>query len=308
MTKPRGLHPRREKWVGIEKELEKSSSVLEARVRELGERVKELNCLYGFSKLVDQCGDSLKGIFQGIVNLIPPAWQYPGITCARLTVEGVVYQTANFKGTVWKQSAPVVTAGTVVGNLYVGYLEEMPESDEGPFLKEERALLNGLCEEIGRILERAKAREALKLSQAELEQQKTTLAKKNIVLQELLLQIEQEKKQIKDDVAANVENLLLPLVDKLRLHGASRKYVHLLKQNLNRLTSAFGRKISSKKNAMTPKEVEICDMIRSGLSSKEMSALLHISLGTVEIHRVNIRRKLGIANKSINLPSYLQTL
>lgn len=281
---------------------------LRRHIHDLSERIKELNCLYGLSKLVERHGDSLKEIFQGLVGLIPPAWQYPEITCARLEVGNQTFQTGNFKGTIWRQSSDILVFDKPVGALHVFYLEERPESDEGVFLKEERSLINAIGEWLGKVIERQRTQEALKESEAQLQEQKTALAKKNVALQEILAQIELEKKLMRDNIAVNVEALLLPLVEKLRLKGASRKYVRLLKQNLYELTSSFGRKISEKENKLTPKETEICDMIRHGLTCKEMAGLLNIASGTVEVHRINIRKKLGIANKDINLASYLKTL
>ena len=138
--------------------------------------------------------------------------------------------------------------------------------------------------------------------------QKEALEQKNLALSEILGQIEIEKKQIKDDVIANAENLLLPIIQKLRLTGESRKYVQLLRKNLQELTSSFGRKLTEKGAKLTSREVEVCGMIKNGLTSKEIAGLLNISLRTVETHRINIRNKLGIVKKDLNLSSYLKTL
>ncbi len=117
-----------------------------------------------------------------------------------------------------------------------------------------------------------------------------------------------EKNKIKDDILANVDEVLMPILKKLKLKGASRKYTNLLRQNLEDLTSAFGRKISEKRLKLSPREIEICDMIKNGLSSKEISGLLAVSPQTVEKHRKNIREKLGISNKGVNLTTFLQQL
>ena len=69
----------------------------------LGERVKELNCLYLMSELISNDGISLPEILQSIVELIPPAWQYPNFTCARITFNDETYITKNFKETPWMQ-------------------------------------------------------------------------------------------------------------------------------------------------------------------------------------------------------------
>lgn len=135
------------------------------------------------------------------------------------------------------------------------------------------------------------------------------LEEKNTALQEVLKQIEAEKKRIKDNVVSNVENLLLPLLGKLKRRGTpdDRRYVGLLEENLKHLTAAFGVRISEKKWKLTSREKEICSMIRSGLATKEIARLMNISLRTIEIHRRHIRRKLGLTHKKVNLISYLQS-
>jgi DNA-binding CsgD family transcriptional regulator len=106
---------------------------------------------------------------------------------------------------------------------------------------------------------------------------------------------------------ANAENLLLPIIQKLSLKGESLKYVQLLRTNLQELTSSFGKKLTAKESRLTSREIEICNMIRNGITSKEIASLLNISLGTAEKHRNNIRKKLDIVNKDVNLSSVLKT-
>ena len=135
--------------------------------------------------------------------------------------------------------------------------------------------------------------------------QKRVLEKKNIALGEILGQLEIEKKQIKDNVIANAENLLLPIIQKLKLTGEERKYVQLLQKNLEELVSSFGSKLMGNKVKLTTREIEICNMVKNGLTNKEIARLLVISLGTTKRHRNNIRTKLGIINTDTNLASFL---
>ncbi len=134
---------------------------MKQRTNELNERVKELNCLYAISKLIEKPNILLEEILQGIVELIPPAWQYPEITCARLILEGHEFQTENFRDTRWKQIRNIMVHDKRLGTLEVGYLEEMPEHDEGPFLKEEIHLLNMIVERVSTIIEHKKGEEAI---------------------------------------------------------------------------------------------------------------------------------------------------
>ncbi|KKM53085.1 hypothetical protein LCGC14_1554350 [marine sediment metagenome] len=154
-------------------ERKRAEEALGERTHQLGERVKELNCLYGISKLVETPGISLEQILQRTADLIPPSWQYPEVTCARITLDGQEFKTEDFRETPWKQASDIKADGEGIGRVEVRYLEERPESDEGPFLKEERSLINAIAEELGRITERKRAEEALRES----ERRYQTLAK-----------------------------------------------------------------------------------------------------------------------------------
>ncbi len=134
----------------------------EELLHNIGERVKELDCMYNVSKLVEKPGILLEGLFQGVVNFIPPGWHYPEITCARIKYDGKDFKTDNFKLTKWRQSANINVSGENVGIIELCYLKKMPELDEGPFMKEERNLINSLAERLGRVIERIKGEEYLR--------------------------------------------------------------------------------------------------------------------------------------------------
>ena len=133
----------------------------ELLLRELGERVKELNCLYGLARLVEKPNISLEEILEGLVEIMPPTWQYPDITCSRVLLGETEYETDNFRGTEWIQIADIMVFGNKEGSLEVCYLEEMPESYEGPFLAEERDLIDALAERLGRVIERMRGEQQL---------------------------------------------------------------------------------------------------------------------------------------------------
>jgi signal transduction histidine kinase len=126
---------------------------------ELRERVKELTCLYGIAKLVEKSGLSLGEILQGIVKLLPPAWLYPEIASARINLDDLTYSTSNYREGVHKQAAKITVEGLARGTVEVTYSEEKPELDEGPFLKEERSLLDSVAGEIALIIERQQIEE-----------------------------------------------------------------------------------------------------------------------------------------------------
>ena len=151
---------------------------------------------------------------------------------------------------------------------------------------------------------------ALKNSKKALHQQKLALEQKNIALREILEQVGVEKKMIKDDVLSNIEHLLLPILEKIRSEPTytGNPQINLLEKNVRGLASSFGQKISQASLKLTPREIEICNMIKHGLSNKEMAEVSHISVHTIETHRDNIRRKFNLKKKKINLTTYLQSL
>ncbi len=137
---------------------------------------------------------------------------------------------------------------------------------------------------------------------------KEALGNKNIALREMLLQVEAEKMKIQQSVLSNIDELLMPMIRKFEAGHISARNIDLFKKNLEKLTSSFGRNISDRKSNLTLKEIEISNMIRNGMSSKEIADESSLSLLTIEKHRKNIRQKLGISNKDINLASFLKNL
>ena len=150
-------------------ERKKMEDELREKTHDLGERVKELRCLYGISNIVEKPDISLEEIMQGTAEMVPGGWQYPAITCARIIIEGREYVSPKFRETRWKQESKITISGSKAGNLQVYYLEERPESDDGPFLKEERNLIDNIAEWLGRIVERVQANMRAKLAQTAVE-------------------------------------------------------------------------------------------------------------------------------------------
>ncbi len=132
---------------------------------DLAERIKELQAFYKLSKLVERKDITLDELYQKIANILPESWQYPEITYARIVIGNSEFRTKNFMKSKYKQSAPVKVNRSIVGKIDVGYLEERSEKDEGPFLKEERLLIDSIAERLGHITEHKQAEAALKESE-----------------------------------------------------------------------------------------------------------------------------------------------
>jgi len=128
---------------------------------DLAKRVRELDCLYGISHLREKEDTPLEELFQKAVELLPPSWQYSEVACARITLGERKWETENFQEATCRQCADIFVHGELYGAVEVYYLEERPETDEGPFLREERELLDAVAERIGRIFEHSQAKESL---------------------------------------------------------------------------------------------------------------------------------------------------
>jgi hypothetical protein len=135
----------------------------------LQERIKELNCLYDISSFRDATDFSLDAVLQAVIDFIPPAIQHPEITCARLIFGDYEIKTKNFRDTKWKISREIAVTDKWIGTLEVCYLEERPELEEGPFLKEAKNLINAVAENITKIIEREEAEDAIRMHQDHIE-------------------------------------------------------------------------------------------------------------------------------------------
>jgi hypothetical protein len=125
---------------------------LDNLVFELHERAKELNCLYTIEDSLNRSDISMRQAFHTVINAIPPGWHYPNVCKAKLAYGEIVYQTSDFKETKWVIKSEIVVQDKVVGHIAVYYVEEMPQADFGPFLKEEKKLLDTIADRLGHFI------------------------------------------------------------------------------------------------------------------------------------------------------------
>jgi len=176
----------------------------------LSERVKELTALHGVVRLLQDSRVPLDEALQQVVLLLPPAWQYPDIAVARIQIMGVVAITPRFRETPWMQCASLATSAGRQGSLEVGYLEEKPKEHEGPFLAEERNLIDSLADSLSSYLTRREAEEGLRDTHAQLQ----ALSRQLMHLQE------QERRQLAHDLHDEVGQALTAL--KMNLQTMQR--------------------------------------------------------------------------------------
>lgn len=160
------------------------------------------------------------------------------------------------------------------------------------------------------ITNRKQAEDALKARERDLEIKTKNLEEMNAALNVLLKKREEDKKEFEEKVLLNIKQLVEPYVVKLKHSGLDERQkalITIIESNLNDITSAFTFNLSSKHLNMTPSEVKIANLIKQGNTSKEICEILGSSEKVVAFHRQNIRKKLGLLNKKINLKSYLIT-
>ncbi|MDY7010587.1 MAG: PAS domain S-box protein [Planctomycetota bacterium] len=266
----------------------------------LRKRVRELNCLYQITEVVNACGDDIDALLQGIVDILPESCRHPKNACARITFGQKKYATDNFMQSTWNLAADILIAGEKAGVLEVFFLDEKPTTDEILFLKEERSLIDAIAARIGRNIERIQAQQRLIAEQS-------ALYEKNVALREVMAGIQDEKKEFSRRVIGNVEKIIMPMLHTLEheLPQGQRKYLNLLRESIEDITLPFADNLSREFASLTPTEIRICNLIRRGIPTKEIADLHHISPATVNKHREHIRRKLRITNKNINLETYL---
>ena len=127
--------------------------------RALVERVKELTCLHAIARATARRDAELSAILQEVGTLLPPAWQYPDAARARIVLDGQAYGSPDFTDGWPRQSAAIIVRGLPRGTVEVGYAEPRPSADEGPFLREERALIDSVAQELSALVEQRTSEE-----------------------------------------------------------------------------------------------------------------------------------------------------
>jgi PAS domain S-box-containing protein len=149
----------------------------------------------------------------------------------------------------------------------------------------------------------------LEKSQRELKKYSESLEKTNEALKIIIQGIEEQKKEIEEKIAHNLNLTVKPIFDQMRSQDLPETVGFLIRSlefNISNIFTSFGTRLIKDGHRLTPKEVRICEMIRSGLSSKQIGKVLEIATQTVLVHRKNIRKKLGLAKTKQNLASYLK--
>ena len=227
-------------------------------------------------------------------------------------------------GTWVRFTATVIrnAAGAVIGALET--LEDITERKRGEIALqkahdeleqrvEERTVdLLQFSESLKReIVDRKEAELKLRKRERELKRKTGSLQEVNTAMKVLLDQREQDRREVEEMILSNVKELLAPYLDKLKktkLSDVQLAHVRVLETNLDNIVSPFLKNLHSQHRNLTPKEIRVASLIKEGRTTKEIAALLGMSVAAVEFHRNNIRKKLGLRNKKANLISHLASM
>ena len=158
------------------------------------------------------------------------------------------------------------------------------------------------------ITKRIKAEKELRKSEAELKDKTIDLGEFNTALKVLLKRREEDKSELEKKVLFSVEELTMPYIKEMkntRLSSRQKTLMDIMESNLKEIISPFSERISEKISKLTPMEIQVANLVKQGQATKEIAGLLYLSTKTIDCHRENIRKKIGIKNTKINLRTYL---
>jgi len=158
------------------------------------------------------------------------------------------------------------------------------------------------------ITDRKKAEEALRQREEELSIKSRNLEEMNAALKVLLKQREDDRYQMEENVLTNVKTSIIPYLEKLKKGALSKQqktYIKMIEDQISKIIAPFLRSLSQSSFDLTPQELRVADMVKNGHTTKDIADVLKISTKTVDYHRDNLRRKLGIRNQKTNLRSFL---
>jgi len=155
------------------------------------------------------------------------------------------------------------------------------------------------------------AEEKVRIRERDLEAKSQGLEEANTALKVILRQREEDKRMLEEKVVANIQQLCAPYIEKLgatRLDPRQKAYLEIIDEQLREIISPFLQKMSSLNMVLTPTELHVASMVKTGRATKEIAEILSVTTNAIDFHRKNIRKKLGLNNRKTNLRSYLLSL
>lgn len=264
---------------------------------------RPLICLYKFAEMVnkyDREEASLGLTMKGLLDIIPAALRYPELTGVQILIPPIAYATEAFVSTPWGFQSDLDVFDETIGSFKVCYAREVEQDFHGPFTADEIMLFTYIANRISRIVELLRIRRQLRL-------ERKSQRDANTALQEVLRHIQSGQTEMGRTIQSNISKVVIPLLNSITLTSSRRQQglLHVIISNLNEITAPFSSKLSTQFSSLTPQEIVICSLIKEGMSSKEIARAKGLSFATVNNHRENIRRKLGLTNNKLNLQTFL---
>lgn len=283
--------------------------------RMLVEREKELDGVYGLATLFSRPTEHLGRLIDRTAEILRISMQFPSATAVNIDLE---HESAHLDArgdevdsyTV-RRTYSIDRELSISVRYHRGSLDDGAADGELVIDDREHRLIDTTATLLANVLQRFDTDDALRESTRALQAQADQLEHKNIALREVLGQIEQEKQEILARSRRQLNTFVEPLLQRLRdrsgLSETDREALSQLSTAIDRLFSGIPDGLGEAGDRLSPRELEICGLIRGGMANKEIAAFLSISDTTVERHRNTIRRKLGLAGRPVNLTSWLRT-
>ncbi len=257
---------------------------------------------FEISELIDSFIDDIERILEVLIQELPRAFRYPEFVHVLIRLEGRIKRSPDFKETTRCLKSPVISPGEDFGSLQICYDEELSIDSREPFLEEEKLFLKDLARRLGRLAERARLINKIEMGEM-------SIRDKDTAIKEILDHSRVERRELSERFLHNIDTLILPLIESLSTDLKETQHeekVALLRKNLEEIAAPFSSKLAAQFKSLSSKELQVCSMVRIGLGTKDIAAMLHLSTSTIERHRENIRRKLQLTGKKMNLARYLQ--
>lgn len=200
---------------------------------------------------------------------------------------------------------PILFGGKTLGVINL-YLKEGHRQDQ-----KEKEFLKAISNALAGVIIRKQNDHKLKRHEKELEIKNKNLGEMNSALNVLLKKLDEDRKKLEENVLFNAKKLLVPYIDKLKnskMNHRQVRFANILESNLNNMISQFAYALSHKYLNLTSLEIQIADLVKEGNSTKEIAEIFNLSTRTIEFHRQNIRKKLGLKHKKSNLRTYLLSI
>jgi len=199
-----------------------------------------------------------------------------------------------------------IKSGDKIFGVITLYLREGKTLDQ-----RETDILLAVANSLSGVIQRKQMDSALRFREQELAIKSDNLEEMNTALRVLLKKREEDKAELGDNILSNVKSLVDIYLEKLKGSGLSKRqsaYVDVLQSNLDSIIAPFAHSLTLKNYRLTPLEIQVADLVRQGRTTKEAADILNLSARTIDFHRQNIRRKLGIMGQKANLRSILMSM